>query len=591
MSRWIVAEERPRGIGTWPPVLWLILAALPWALLLFLVVRYGLDLPIVDEWTYLPIIERSFTGTLDLGQLWAQYAEHRPIFPLLVMLFFVHATGWNIHYELVVTVLVATIFFFVLTRMFRRALPERERRPPWLCALLSLVVFSLCQWEVWLWGAQIQMFLNVLGVSAGILMLTRRQLEGKDLALAALFGVLATYSFGNGLLFWPLGLVLVAFARQERRTRWRLLLAWLLVSAAVIGSYFYRFQSQGGSATLASVLNDPVHYLRYFLTYIGSPLASFGGSAFPPRDTGLGALVGAAGCVLLIAATRRAIRVFGSAERVLPFLALAGYAVGSGLLATRSRFHFGVPQAYASRYTTTSSLFWIGTIGIAALLVAERDRFAGWFRPSLGGIAVLVAVGSLTSIHEFPGRKAILLPARDEMLRGDNWELLKRLHPDEQVVRSGLVLLRRLRLSVFRDAPPVAETSPPGPRRLTRFGQILEPLFRPEAVRAGRPVTIPVRVTNPTIEDWPAGSTSTPLAVNLSYHWIDLGGRPIVLDGQRTHLPHDLKSGETAAVIAEIVPPTVPGRYVLRLTMVQEGVTWFDLLAGGAVDLSIETVP
>lgn len=590
MSRWIVTEPERSPLSR-TAMLWMALAALPWALLMYLVVRYGMDLPILDEWTYLPIIERSCTGTLTFGQLWAQYAEHRPIFPLLVMLFFVHTTGWNIHYELVLTVLLATLYFFVLVRLYRRQLPDHGTGTPWLWALLSLVVFSLSQWEVWLWGAQVQMFLNVLGVTTGVLFLTRRPLGWKELAIASVFGILATYSFGNGLLFWPIGLILVAVAPETRRPRWLLATAWLLVSAAIIGSYLLDFRLER-SATLESVLNDPVNYVRYFLTYLGSPVASFSGSAWPPRDSGVAALVGAAGCLLLLYAIRRTIRTSGDPKRLLPFLALAAYAVGSGLLATRSRSHFGIPQAYASRYTTISSLFWIGTIGALAMSVAYRDRPSWFQRTSLGAIALLILVSSLSSVHEFPERNAILLPARDEMSRGDNSELLKRLHPDLQVVRSGIVLLRHLSLSVFRNQKRSAEALRAGPGALTRFGQIIEPLFRPEAVRADMSLTVPVRVTNPTIEIWPAtGDETGTLPVHLSYHWFDQAGRAVVVDGKRANLPRDVRSGETVYLTITAPPPPLPGHYILRLTMVQEGVGWFDAVTGGAADLSVDVIP
>jgi hypothetical protein len=105
-------------------------------------------------------------------------------------------------------------------------------------------------------------------------------------------------------------------------------------------------------------------------------------------------------------------------------------------------------------------------------------------------------------------------------------------------------------------------------------------------------MTIPVRVTNPTIENWPAkGDGAGRYPVNLSYHWIDHGGRAVVMDGKRAELPRDVQSGETVYLVLSADPPPLPGRYTLRLTMVQEGVSWFDAVAGGAADLSVEVLP
>jgi hypothetical protein len=177
------------------------------------------------------------------------------------------------------------------------------------------------------------------------------------------------------------------------------------------------------------------------------------------------------------------------------------------------------------------------------------------------------------------------------MVRGQNIELLRRLHPEMEQVIPGLAALRRLRLSVFRNLQTEQVLAGSAPHPLARFGQILEPLFRLEAIRLGHSVKIPVRITNPTVETWSAAGDGTGvLSVRLSYRWIDLGGRAVVEDGLRTRLPRDLRPGESVAVEAEVAPPEIPGRYVLRLSMVQEGVAWFDA-SGGASELKIDVLP
>jgi len=40
-------------------------------------------------------------------------------------------------------------------------------------------------------------------------------------------------------------------------------------------------------------------------------------------------------------------------------------------------------------------------------------------------------------------------------------------------------------------------------------------------------------------------------------------------------LPFDVAPGESVAINAVIKPPTIPGKYTLILTMVQETVAWF----------------
>jgi hypothetical protein len=72
-------------------------------------------------------------------------------------------------------------------------------------------------------------------------------------------------------------------------------------------------------------------------------------------------------------------------------------------------------------------------------------------------------------------------------------------------------------------------------------------------------------------------SSRTPNPVHVSYHWFDSAcSRAVVFDGERTRLDASLMPGEERNMRVSVVAPSVAGRYVLRLTLVQEGVTWLD---------------
>lgn len=62
---------------------------------------------------------------------------------------------------------------------------------------------------------------------------------------------------------------------------------------------------------------------------------------------------------------------------------------------------------------------------------------------------------------------------------------------------------------------------------------------------------------------------------NFSYRWLDINGKVVIADGERTALPFNLSPGESAAINAIIKTPSQPGKYTLALSMVQESVTWF----------------
>ncbi|AYN92949.1 MULTISPECIES: sulfotransferase family 2 domain-containing protein [unclassified Pseudomonas] len=67
-----------------------------------------------------------------------------------------------------------------------------------------------------------------------------------------------------------------------------------------------------------------------------------------------------------------------------------------------------------------------------------------------------------------------------------------------------------------------------------------------------------------------------PAPVNLSYHWLDAEGSAVVFDGLRTPLPQPLEPQQTITVPVSVQAPERKGTYTLRITLVQEGVAWFD---------------
>lgn len=67
-----------------------------------------------------------------------------------------------------------------------------------------------------------------------------------------------------------------------------------------------------------------------------------------------------------------------------------------------------------------------------------------------------------------------------------------------------------------------------------------------------------------------------PFPVHISYHWICGNSQTVVFDGVRSPIQPVLAPGATGCFDARVISPSLPDRYILRLTLVQEGVQWFD---------------
>lgn len=127
--------------------------------------------------------------------------------------------------------------------------------------------------------------------------------------------------------------------------------------------------------------------------------------------------------------------------------------------------------------------------------------------------------------------------------------------------------------------PPAAPAGAPTPLAPSAYRVEWVSNQIPSEMPAGKEQKISVTIKNAGDGTWPSkGAGGGPLnQVLIAYHWLpSQGDKPIVWDGVRTALPHDIAPGETFTAQVTVVPPKDPGYYRLQVTLVQEGVIWFE---------------
>lgn len=122
------------------------------------------------------------------------------------------------------------------------------------------------------------------------------------------------------------------------------------------------------------------------------------------------------------------------------------------------------------------------------------------------------------------------------------------------------------------------------PPLLARFTGPLEL----EPVRAGAIARGTVRVENAGAIEWRSRGA---LGIQLSYHWLDDRGNPIVWDGLRNPLPHPVPPGGSARAELRLRGPMPPGRYRLAVDLVDELRHWFGELGNEPVAQEVEVGP
>jgi hypothetical protein len=440
--------------GILPRLALLILALLPLFILVLNVAECHVDVPFWDQWNFVPLLSKSYEQGVTMADLWGQHNEHRLLFPRLIMLGLAHASHYNIVWELAVIILLAMGLFALFWHQFCRMADALGISGfPWVVPIVSLLVFSLGQAENWLWGWQIQIFLNVLAVATGLVLLVRSPFRWGKYWGALGCGIVAAYSFANGLIFWLLGflgLLLVPMGNKRRKKQ--ALAGWAAATVVVAASYMFRFRYESPSGTpLTQFLHQPAEFLRYLFIYLGRPVINYQKYAMVAGMIGL-FLFGFLSLYLFQRKRRKS-------QTLLPFFLFGLYAVGCGLLTGIGRVGFGSRQAMDGRYVPFSALIWVANFVFLFILSQEtRPRTRTGRVLGLAGLGVLVFffvfwIGrtSFRVGHRvFQSYHARMLPARQELLRGEDEALLLRLYVDIDAIREGREILRKHKLSVFR---------------------------------------------------------------------------------------------------------------------------------------------
>jgi hypothetical protein len=370
-------------------------AASPAVVALWTILRYGVDVPTMDQWEpdVAGIFVKAHRGTLVLGDFLAQHNEHRMVVPRILMFALGLLTRWNTVAEMVLAWAIACVtsagvlalgLRTAQDRRFEAAPSERvpaSRLVPWFLA--NLLIFSPAQWNNWLWGMGIANVLPPACVVLAVLAVVSRRRFAIGVVLGLVLATAATFSTAFGALAWPvLGVLLAGSDRfRDRRIRLGVLLAWfagLLVNAALYLRHYAEPPHRAGFQAYFPSVGASMHYAFAFL---GNAFAPSGGVAPVAIAVCSGtAMVASLGvCAALRASLRRRGRAPGIPERTLPWIAISIFALGGSAVAAIFRGGFGAEQAIESRYLATSILLPIALIHLlpmvcVAACAAWRER-------------------------------------------------------------------------------------------------------------------------------------------------------------------------------------------------------------------------
>ena len=408
---------------------------------------FGVDVPAMDEWALVRLFALWKQGTLAFADLWQQHNEHRVLFPKVVMLLFADATAFNSKQLMYGSWLGLTV---AASLLLADGVRQRGGRALLELAPVAWLLLSLRQWENLLWAWQIQIVMCVLGVIATTLALARVP-SGRWMGAGMASAVLASFSFANGILIWPAGLVQLLAARRFQPAR-----VWSVAGAATITCYLVGWERPSYHPSPAYVLQHLGVATRYLL-------GSIGGALFAEFDVAV-----VAGVVLLVLlAALGVLRLLGKIRIAPGPLALVSFSLASSVMLMFGRAAFGPEQAMASRYSTITVLAWAGAwmIGVEAM----RRHGAGTF--VAGALLGTIALGLGVTDGVARGVARQMRQNHEEdvaILRSfpnQPDEALLRLFPDAGWIRRWAPTLEEYHVSVFRQVAPAPSKATPSPGR------------------------------------------------------------------------------------------------------------------------------
>ncbi|GAB3937792.1 hypothetical protein [Larkinella terrae] len=330
--------------------------------------RYAINVPKFDDHAlkaFLLKLDQAESLRDQIYEFFAQHNEHRIFYDRLISWLDYHLTG---KLNFVHLMLVGNLSLVLLLLVFIRAL-RQAGVSLWMALPVSLLLFNLSHWENTFWGmAALQNFTVVALAVATFYELSFKNRVGW---LAIALAVLATLTSGNGLLIWPVGLILI-FLRQDYVG----VLRWLLALAITFRLYFLDYQKPAGNPPDPGSLLAQLHG---WLLFNGAAAEAFPVRNFLLTCLLLGGIIIALAAFFGIPAVVEKFRGIKLTEWQLFFLGGAAFTIGTGLVVAFNRVGFGLGTLTTSRYKIYSLtlLAFLFTYGIVRTNPSKRFLTAG----------------------------------------------------------------------------------------------------------------------------------------------------------------------------------------------------------------------
>ena len=367
---------------------------------LWLIARFGVDVPYWDEWEFVGLVVDP--RGVSLARLFAQHNEHRMFFPRLLHFVDARLAGWDLTYLMYASWCVTLATSVAVWRLASRTPDQRS----WLAMFAAnLLLFCGVQAMNWTYAIQIGVFLVNAGTVIAIVIAASSVAEGRKLAWCAMACTVASLSMANGLASWIVVYpVLIAAPTVGARQRHAALVVFPILFGLTVAAYFFGYHTPAGQPSALAGLRTPLDTLRFWLVFLGAPLTPATPVSRTIVATGIGAALIAVFSFLVWRVLRAGDRSLTT--RAMPWLMVAGFVLLSAALAAAGRVRIGLSEALALRYATLPLVLVVSLIFLGVVVrddaAARQSRRSGIFDAAVTagvlGSCVLAVLSTLAGV-------------------------------------------------------------------------------------------------------------------------------------------------------------------------------------------------
>lgn len=386
---------------------YLVVAVLVGSADILYILRHYTRIPFGDYWIWLAGYYRN-------GLLWAIYAqvnEHRISVPGIFYFLDHRYLGGTNTFLVVVSIVIQIGCIALLTApLWRRS--EIAAPVRWIfTGFVVITMFWFIQAEDFFYPFSFCLSCANLGILAALHLFAdvrdwRAARTGRAIGLwTGLLGsaVWATFSYGHGMLVWPVMLAISLALRYPKRSMWIIALAFI----CVLGIYFADYQAplihpgpNSGAMTtnpLDALLHRPLKVALYVILMLGLPFFGVGLQDVSfPTHVGAYALT-STGMLVAAAYVWTLWRRQEKSRSEIMYCSVLLLCAGAACITALGRSNFPVWQALSGRYSPVPLLFWISLAAVITIELWRREARGGLGRAGWCLVLILASLSTLST--------------------------------------------------------------------------------------------------------------------------------------------------------------------------------------------------